>query len=353
MAYRGEDEGHPQGIVRDIGEISNISGLHPKVLEMYARPFFKQGTDEWLRQRESYLTASDVAAVLGNCVFKDKDTVFSLKTGLIEPQPATEAMRHGTYTEPEAREKYESITGKRVIQFGLLTGSDSCPFLGASVDGITTDGIVVEIKCPYSRKIENGKMPAHYYDQVQTQLEVVGLETAHYFEYDSKTGNTNLIVVKRDHGWMNNITRRALFDFWKDVEFHRKTFNHRLETYQPKPVSLESLSKYPDSFFTKVYMADFTLATAYGQNGELREQWGTLITLGQKCETEGLGYYNLAEDVYQRAESICLQNEMVHELSVSLILFVDNTDPLKSLYLSLTIEIKLSSFHNFNHQNAL
>ena len=62
-------------------------------------------------------------------------------------------------TEPEARKIYEQITGKTVIQFGLLSGSTSFQCLAASVDGITTDGIVVEIKCPYSRERIQGAMP--------------------------------------------------------------------------------------------------------------------------------------------------------------------------------------------------
>ena len=193
------------------------AGVHPRVAELYQRPFFKQGTDEWLEQRYDYLTASDVGAVLGKSIFKNQDMVRAEKLRKGIPTPPTEAMMHGNKTEPEARSVYERQTGNSVIQFGLLTGSEACPFLAASVDGITTDGIVVEIKCPYSRKIIQGKIPEYNLDQVQAQLAVTDLDVAHYFEYDSKTGETNLVEVRRDKMWMKS-NRRGLWDFWVGIK---------------------------------------------------------------------------------------------------------------------------------------
>ena len=56
--------------------------LHsPRVRELYQRPFFEQGTIEWLQQREDFLTASDVGAVLGNSFFKDRKTLLGIKVG--------------------------------------------------------------------------------------------------------------------------------------------------------------------------------------------------------------------------------------------------------------------------------
>jgi hypothetical protein len=55
------------------------------------------------------------------------------------------------------------------------------PYLGASPDGITEDGVMVEIKCPWRRKI-NGEIPLQYYYQIQGQLAVCALEECDYFE---------------------------------------------------------------------------------------------------------------------------------------------------------------------------
>jgi putative phage-type endonuclease len=305
---------------RSINDISAIPGIHPRVIELYSQPFFQQGTKLWLEQRKNFLTASDVAGVLGNCIFKDRKTVFGQKVGTIPPEYQTVAMKHGTDTEPEARRIYEKLTGHRVIQFGLLSGSSSCTFLAASVDGITTDGIVVEIKCPYSRQINQGEVPEYYFDQIQTQLEIVGLDIAHYFEYDSKTGETNLVVVERDKNWINIQTKRKLWDFWKDVEFYRKTIDARSKTYQPFPVSQEELAKFPNSFFSGVYFPEFTKATMYRQIGDKVKEVETLINLAEICINEGLGFFNLAEETYKNAEKVCQGNGMHHELSLAVVM---------------------------------
>ena len=305
---------------RDISEVLEISGIHPRVIELYSRPFYKQGTELWLEQRKNFLTASDVAGVLGNCIFKDRKTVFGQKVETQPPEFQNVAMKHGTDTEPEARKIYEQITGKTVIQFGLLSGSTSFQFLAASVDGITTDGIVVEIKCPYSRDIIQGEMPDYYRDQVQTQLEVVGLDVAHYFEYDSKTGQTNLVVVERDKHWMNTQTKRKLWDFWKDVEFFRKTIAERKKTYQPYTVTEAELAKYPNSFFSGTYFPEFLKVTMFNELKDCKKKVETLIGLANTCMNEGLGFFNLAEDMFEQAEKVCQDNDMHYELSLSFVL---------------------------------
>ena len=53
--------------------------------------------------------------------------------------------------------------------------------MGASPDGITKDGIMLEIKCPYTR-VMNGTVPPQYWAQVQGQLEVCGLDMCDYLE---------------------------------------------------------------------------------------------------------------------------------------------------------------------------
>ena len=98
--------------VRDINDLP--PNVHPRIIDLYRQPFLKQGTDEWLEQRYNFLTASDVAAVLGNCIFKKRADVLADKLRQTVPQPPTEAMKHGTNTEPEARAVYEKLTGKKV-----------------------------------------------------------------------------------------------------------------------------------------------------------------------------------------------------------------------------------------------
>ena len=67
-----------------------------------------------------------------------------------------------------------------VIEFGCLR-HPTHEFLGASPDGITEDGIMLEIKCPISRII-TGIPPDNYWIQVQGQLEVCDLEECDFLE---------------------------------------------------------------------------------------------------------------------------------------------------------------------------
>jgi hypothetical protein len=55
------------------------------------------------------------------------------------------------------------------------------PFFGASPDGITDLGVMVEIKCPFRRKI-TGEVPLQYYHQIQGQLDVCGLKECDFLE---------------------------------------------------------------------------------------------------------------------------------------------------------------------------
>jgi hypothetical protein len=84
--------------------------------------------------------------------------------------------------------KYEEIATRlyrinfntQVLEFGSLV-HPRLKWLRCSPDGITRDGTLVEIKCPFKRKI-NGFVPFHYYLQCMLQLEVCDLETCDFLE---------------------------------------------------------------------------------------------------------------------------------------------------------------------------
>lgn len=86
----------------------------------------------------------------------------------------------GQKYEPVASDIYASKNKTQVLEFGLIP-HPSIPFLAASPDGITPDGTMIEIKCPYRRKI-TGIPPFYYWIQVQLQLEVCDLEAADFVE---------------------------------------------------------------------------------------------------------------------------------------------------------------------------
>ncbi len=83
--------------------------------------------------------------------------------------------------EPIAIQIYSHINKIKIHEFGLIINDDISNF-GASPDGITDEGIMIEIKCPYSRKIICDKIPDKYQYQIQGQLAVCKLDNCDYVE---------------------------------------------------------------------------------------------------------------------------------------------------------------------------
>ena len=77
---------------------------------------------------------------------------------------------------------YSINNSVNVLEFGLII-HDTYPFLGASPDGITENGIMIEIKCPFRRKI-TGIPPFYYWVQCQLQLEICDLTYCDFVEYE-------------------------------------------------------------------------------------------------------------------------------------------------------------------------
>lgn len=167
---------------------------------LMALPFYDQVKDknEWLKQRENKITASDVGTVLGNnkyeAVYK-----FILKKVGGSTFFGNKNTYHGKKYENVATMIYEYRKNVIVREFGLIE-HQKLKFLGASPDGIITEykkdnihktkfaGCMLEIKCPQLRKIKtdgeliDGICPIYYYDQVQLQLECCDLDDCDFWQ---------------------------------------------------------------------------------------------------------------------------------------------------------------------------
>jgi putative phage-type endonuclease len=163
---------------------SELEELRCRVRKLLEDPGVAQRTPEWYDARMTMITASDIAQALGCAKFGTQKQFFVKKCGRAEEQKEFDGslppLKWGVMFEPAANSVYESLNGVRLNEFGLLR-HPSVPFLGASPDGITDDGVMVEIKCPWRRKI-TGEVPLQYYYQIQGQLEVTGLRDCDYFE---------------------------------------------------------------------------------------------------------------------------------------------------------------------------
>jgi len=186
-----------------------------RALQLIAAEYAEQRSEEWLGLREQMITASDVASAIGESRYESPDA-FVRKKVLRTKWAGNAATEHGTKLEPFVRDLYDARSGRKSHEIGLVQHR-VYPWLGASPDGVTEDGILIEIKCPLTRKIE-AKVPKHYLPQVQLQLEITDLEECDFIQYrpeemttETQDGETLtrvtkpeeyvVVRVKRDREW--------------------------------------------------------------------------------------------------------------------------------------------------------
>ena len=185
--------------------------MNKKVSKLYNLPQPAQRSKEWFIQRNSQITASEVAS----CLFLKKDVIKAYnetftkaqikenpKKGAnnyesldeyikkkckiyysnnYEPFKDTVYTLHGKLFEPVATRFYSIYKKCKVNDFGLIT-HQKFKWLAASPDGITDNGVMLEIKCPLSRKIDINSIPFGYWLQTQIQMEVCDLEECDFLE---------------------------------------------------------------------------------------------------------------------------------------------------------------------------
>ena len=165
----------------------------------------QQGTPEWHEHRARYRNASETAAVMGVSPWQTPYNLWLVKTGRKEVKE-TEAMRHGTATEPAARATFEHETALIMQPLVVVDGLYS-----ASLDGMTLNGAtLLEVKCPYKghaselwQTVTTGTVPEHYRLQVQHQLMVSKAQLAYLWVYDGKTGIK--VVIEPDESTFEKI----------------------------------------------------------------------------------------------------------------------------------------------------
>lgn len=224
-----------------------------------------QRTEEWYRRRYDMLTASDCASSLESNPFQTKQQLFIKKTKPFTMADYTknpiDAVEHGIKYEPIASSLYERFEATKVNEVGLYV-HPKYKWLGASPDGITDTGKLIEIKCIFRRYLYE-EPPLYYWIQTQIQMEVTDLDECDLFqckfiEYKSKKeyindkktslkgffdykGTTHYwkleqykcTNIKRDKRWF----RRSILQmkkFWSDVMTTRK--NQPPSTPQLKPL---------------------------------------------------------------------------------------------------------------------
>lgn len=147
-----------------------------------------QRTPEWFEQRKGRITGSRIGAILGLSPWQTPNDVLRAMVreyhGAESEFTGNPATDHGTNNEQRALLAFMRETGLSVEQCGFFPYGE---LMGASPDGLTDDGGVLELKVPYS--LRNGgefkslaEQP-HYFAQIQMETLAAGRGHAYFCQY--------------------------------------------------------------------------------------------------------------------------------------------------------------------------
>ena len=182
-AMKNDNEVDWSDYLDNLTDLFDESDLPPeKIQKLLEKSRTNQKSDEWLRMRHNYITGSIVSDACGIKGPAARRNLLLEKVSFGEYRNffGSAATDWGERFEPVANGIYCYRNKCKVYDFGLIPHQEH-EFLAASTDGVTEHLINLEIKCPISREI-NGKVPKHYWHQVQHQLEVLDIDMSHFLE---------------------------------------------------------------------------------------------------------------------------------------------------------------------------
>lgn len=181
----------------------------------------KQNSPEWLEWRNKGIGASDAPIIMGLSPWKTPYRLWLEKTTGKSDFQGNRATERGHELEDTARKCAEKKLSK--MFFPHCFEHKVYDWMRASLDGISLDGYLLEIKCPYRpehpnsdhQKAKQGKIPDKYYPQLQHQLEVSQVDKGWYFSFDGDDGIA--IPFERDEKFIADLLEKEKA-FWECVQ---------------------------------------------------------------------------------------------------------------------------------------
>lgn len=200
--------------------------------------------DRWLAERKKGIGGSDAASVLGLNKWTSAYTLWTHKTGKVEPEDISdkEAVYFGTILEDVVAQEFTKRTGKKVRRQGMIRNIEY-PFMLADVDRVVVgENAIVECKTASAFKKEewiDDNIPDSYYVQVQHYMMVGGYQKCYIC---CLLGGNHFIMkeVLRSDAEIQTL-REAEINFWNvnvmqdvmpDVDGSESTKDTLSEQYQ-------------------------------------------------------------------------------------------------------------------------
>lgn len=232
--------------------------------------------EEWLKQRMSGIGGSDAPAVLGLSKWRTPLSVYQEKRGESAPIEDKEPMRWGRILEQPIRQEYAERTGRVVrVPDGVIRHPQH-DWMLATVDGVTDDGRLVEIKTARTADGwgESGtdEVPHAYLIQVQHYLTVTALSVA----------DVAVLIGGQDYrqfeipadAELQAMIVEAEAEFWRRVQ----------DGIPPDPVSYaDVVARYGRASKSATVVADPAAAAAVATLRAIREQYKAIEASEQQA----------------------------------------------------------------------
>lgn len=177
----------------------------------------KQRSPEWFSARKGRVTGSVAGAILGHAPYATRDDILRRMVrdyhGAESEFQGNIATKFGEIHEAGAIVDFRLETGLDVEEVGFLPYED---WLGASPDGLTSDGGVLEVKVPFSKRKDETPIfkplsdQPHYYAQVQIEMLCSGRGHAWFYQWSAN--GSRLERVEPDQEWLDeNLPRLRQF----------------------------------------------------------------------------------------------------------------------------------------------
>ena len=172
----------------------------------------------WYNVRQPRITASQTK----RCLLRESTSPTKAITEVLKYKPniQTKLMKEGIDMEPKIIERFSKETGNVVRKYGFFI-SETHPFLGASPDGITEKGRLVEIKKVTSKDGESREDTLCRLGIYKPNKEKIVLNTNHKYFYQlqqlfcSKYKQSHFVVS--DGVWLNHEFIEFNDDFWRGL----------------------------------------------------------------------------------------------------------------------------------------
>lgn len=167
-----------------------------------------QGSQQWLDFRRGKVTASNLGALLGQVSYISRRSAYRSILHASDCSDAP-ALVWGRENERNGVAAYEKLSGNRVDITGAHTHKSHPWFLG-SPDGLVGEDGLIEVKCPFYKKVVHAHVPVHYWMQMNACMEVTDRQ---YCDFVSWTPyDVAVYRVYRDRA-----TFEKLFPYYADV----------------------------------------------------------------------------------------------------------------------------------------